>query len=312
MKYKDFISEANKLYYGGKDAEAYQYVTDYKDNFKEFGGHIYNFRYCTACKSGQAELAISLMKEAVLDLGYWYSYDYLLQDEDLKAIWDRAEFKELAKICRQRELEAKESATSDELLVFPDNFNHDEKYPLMIGLHGNGQNMSISKENWVSDITRNFVLAFEQSSQPTFSGAYVWNDYKKGCEDIKIHYQKLMSEKYIDGENVIICGFSAGTRTSLYSILSGSVNVKGYIFNGSWLPELDEWEPMLQVLKDKGIKGYIICGDKDEVSLESTEKFTEMLEKRGISYIVRYVKDTRHEFPKDFDIYLKEAIDFIM
>lgn len=311
MEYSNLASKAFRLYNEGKYIETYQFVTDHRNDFNEYGAHIYNLRYCTACMTGQMEQALNLMKEAILGHGYWYSYDYLFHEEDLVTIRDRDEFKELADICRQRELEAIASVKSDMLVLKPVDFNHDEKYPLMIILHGNGQNMLISKDSWASDGTKNFILAFPQSSQITFSGAYVWNDYRKGCDEVKSHYQRLLSEKYIDNEKVIICGFSAGTRTALYSILSESVNVKGFIFSGSWLPELDEWEPLFHRIKSKEIKGYIICGDMDKISMESTKKLAELLEKKGIKFKLHYIKDMWHEYPEDFDKYLDEAIDFI-
>jgi len=45
-----------------------------------------NFRYCMASKLGDLELAIRLMREAIIDKGYWYGYEYLLEDDDLKPL----------------------------------------------------------------------------------------------------------------------------------------------------------------------------------------------------------------------------------
>ena len=32
-----------------------------------------------------------------------------------------------------------------------------------------------------------------------------------------------------------------------------------------WIPEIEEWDELLRVLKDKHIKGYIVCGDEMKI-----------------------------------------------
>ena len=47
---------------------------------------LYNFLYTLACKSGQPEKAIELLKEAVYEKDYWYADQYLREDDDLDPI----------------------------------------------------------------------------------------------------------------------------------------------------------------------------------------------------------------------------------
>lgn len=312
MTYTSLLNASIDLYMEEKYLEAYNFITENGVNVEGNEAQIYNFRYCFACKAGLTELAMDIMKEAIVEKGYWYSYSYLIQDDDLKALNQYSEFNELANICKDREIRAKENSKPDIRVVKPNNIVQGGKYPLIIALHGNEENISIAKEYWSSYEKSNYILALLQSSQIGFSNAYYWNDFEKGSNEVKEHYEKLLEDNNIDSNNIIIGGFSAGTRTALYSILNKSVNVKGFIFTGPWLPEIDEWEYLLDNLKSKDIKGYIICGDKDEDCFECTKKFVDMLNERNIANVYKVVKDLKHDYPNNFDGYLKDAIEFIM
>ena len=312
MTYTALFKQAIGLYSEGQYEQAYQLVTAHMDSFKEYETHLYNLRYCTACMAGHKELAIQILQEAILEKGYWYSIDYLNQEEDIKSIRDTKELKELAELCRQRELEARESTKPGLIIIQPLTFKEDNTYPCMLILHGNGQSALIAKENWNSSANKDYLLALPQSSQPQFSNSYNWTDYQKGVEEVKVHYAQLLREYHIDRSKVIIGGFSAGTRASLYTVLTGAVEARGLILNGCWLPELKEWEPMFGILKEKGIKVYIICGDKDEISLESTLQLAELLKEKGIEYILHIVDGMGHSYPDNFERYLEEAISFIL
>ena len=73
---------------------------------------------------------------------------------------------------------------------------------------------------------------------------------------------------------------SAGARVALYTILQQDINVDGFVFMAPWIPEIEEWDELLRVLKDKHIKGYIVCGDQDEDCFESTRQFVQLLREK--------------------------------
>lgn len=311
ITYTNLLNESIDLYMQGKYLESYNYITENGGKVKGNDAQIYNFRYCFACKAGLTELAIDIMKEAIIEKGYWYSYNYLIGDDDLKILNEYSEFNELVNICKDRELKATESSISDIRIIKPNNIVDGKRYPLIIALHGNGQNIPITMNHWSSCVENNYILALPQSSQIGFSGAYSWNDFEKGCKEVKEHYENLLKDNNMDLNNFIIGGFSAGARTALYSMLNDDINAAGFIFIGPWLPEIDEWEHLLNKLKSKGIKGYIICGDKDEDCFESTKKFVGMLNERNIANVFNVVRNLKHAYPDNFDSYLKAATEYI-
>lgn len=311
MTYTSLLNASLDLYMEGKYLEAYNFITENGVNVEGNTSQIYNFRYCFACKAGLADLAMDIMKEAVVEKGYWYSYNYLLEDDDLKALREYSEFNELADICKDRELKANENSKPEIRVIKSDNIAGNKKYPLLIALHGNGENVTITKDYWSPCVKDNYILALPQSSKIGFYDAYFWDDFIKGSNEVKEHYEKLIGDNSIDLNNIIIGGFSAGVRTALYSMLNGYVNVKGFVFTGPWLPEIDEWEHLFDNLKSKCIRGYIICGNKDEECLEGAKKFVDMLNERNIPNVFKIVNDLQHDYPYNFEEYLKDAIEFI-
>lgn len=310
MTYTNLINETLELYLQKEYLKAYNFITDNATKVKGNNAQIYNFRYSIACKAGLDELALEIMKEAIVGKGYWYSYDYLIDDDDLKPLHKYNDFDKLANICKKREIESHKNSSPDLKVLISDNLTDNEKISLTIALHGNQESISITENYWAPCAKNNNILALPQSSDIEFSDAYCWNNVKKGSKELMEHYKKLLEDYSIDPKNVIIGGFSAGARVALYSVLNGIIQVSGLIFVGPWLPEIQEWEELLDQLKIKGVKCYIICGDKDEDCFEDSKKFVNMLNKREIPNVFKIVKNLNHDYPADFNKELEEAMSF--
>ena len=59
---------------------------------------IYNFAYCFAALAGKTKEAMNLLQEAVCKEGFWYSYEYLMEDEDLEELRKDPAFERIANI----------------------------------------------------------------------------------------------------------------------------------------------------------------------------------------------------------------------
>jgi len=89
------------------------------------------------------------------------------------------------------------------------------------------------------------------------------------------------------------------------------IKVKGFILVAPWLPEIDVWVPLLDKIREKGIKGYVVCGDKDGDCYECTRRFTDLLSSKKISYELKIIKGLDHDYPDNFKEILQNAIEFI-
>jgi len=295
----------------GDYLEAYNFITENYKGIKGNLAQIYNFRYTIANKAGLEELALQIMSESIVEKGFWYQYHYLIEDEDLKSLNKYKEFDELLDICKKRELEAKRNEKPDLKIIVSKKINEQYKYPLIIALHGDQENIEITEDYWSSCVHKNYLLALPQSSQIQFSEGYEWKDIEKGSQELKEHYENILEKHNIDSDNTIIGGFSAGGRVALYSILKDIIQVKGFILVAPWLPEIDEWVPLLDKIREKGIKGYIVCGDKDDDCYECSRRFADLLSSKKISYELKILKRLEQENPHSFNAILQNAIEFI-
>jgi len=311
ITYTNLLNRTLEIYMKGDHLEAYNFITENYKGVKGNLAQIYNFRYSIANEVGLEELALQIMREAIVEKGFWYQYKYLIEDEDLKSLNKYKEFAELLDICKKRESAAKRKEKPDLKIVVPDKMNKQFKHPLIIALHGDQENIEITEEYWSSCIDKNYLLALPQSSQIQFSEGYEWKDIDKGSRELKEHYKNILEKRNIDSDNIIIAGFSAGGRVALYSILKDIIQVKGFILVAPWLPEIDEWVPLLDKIREKGIKGYVVCGDKDGDCYKCTRRFTDLLNSKKIPHKLKIFKGLDHDYPDNFNEILPKAIEFI-
>ncbi|WP_270180883.1 alpha/beta hydrolase [Alkalihalobacillus sp. CinArs1] len=302
MTYTQLLNKTIETYENDGSLEAFRYIQEHADEVEGNRTQIYNFQYALAAASDLKDEALSLMREAVIDHGYWYSYDYLMTDEDLDSIKDTGEFQELAEICKKREEEAKATAKPELTLIGEDG----AEKPLLIALHGDQENATLTKEYWRSVVTEGTALALPQSSQIQFTDAYEWEDLGKGSDEVVNHTERLVDQF----NEITIGGFSAGCRVALHAMVTRNLPVKGFIFVAPWLPEVEEWDELLDNI-GRDVKGYIICGDQDEDCIESANRFGELLVKRNIQHKLKIISGLDHEYPERFEEMLKEAMTYI-
>lgn len=214
ITYTRLINNSLVLYMDGKYKEAYRYITKNYYAVKGNDAQIYNFRYSFACKAGMADLGMALFREAIVDKGYWYSFDYLISDDDLAPLHDYADFTKLIMVCKQREIDA-QKASSPELKRVNFNLGKASSKPVLMALHGNEENITLTESYYSAALEAGYSLAFPRSSQIVFSDAYSWLDIEKGSKEIMDHTDS------IEGD-VILSGFSAGGRVSLLQLWKNS------------------------------------------------------------------------------------------
>jgi predicted esterase len=309
MTYTRLLNATLEKYETSGTEEAYKFISRHAVDIEENHAQIYNFRYSLAAASGYEQEALAIMKKAILDNGHWYSYEYLMEDEDLDPLRKFIDFQHMIELCKKREEEAKQAAKPE--LEVMRSVDSKGKQSLLVALHGNQENINRTKENWHTVTSKDYVLGIPQSSRIEFSGGYSWDDTTKGVSEIQDHIEQMNKDFNTDEPPLILGGFSAGARVVLHTMLEDNISVKGFIFVGPWLPEIDELAGDLALLAERGIKGYVICGDQDEDCLESTTHFVELLEEKQVPHTYQLVSGLDHDYPEDFEKMLESAIDYI-
>ncbi len=307
LTYNQLMNGAVRLYHQGRFQEAYELVTMNAGKVEGNQAQIYNFRFCLACRAGHQGLAMSIIREAVIDRGYWYSYENLLTDDDLAPLRDIHEFKRMAEICKGREAEARSTSRPEmDIAVSQD----EGPTTLLMVLHGNEENDQIARSQWIGDEGPCCLMAFPRSSQIGFSGAYYWNDVELGVAEVRSHLRDL--RQYFPVQSVVLAGFSAGARVALHLALDAESDVQGLILIAPWLPDLDEISSQIRGLRSRDVRCYIIWGDQDQDCREHSKALNELFEIEGVRHRKVEIPAMEHDVPSDLQALVPSMLAFIM
>lgn len=304
MTYTNLLNRALDLYREGRYWDAYQMMTENAHHQPRIESQVYDFRASTACQAGRVDLARQLIDEAVLEKGLWYTREYLTTDQDIHPATELPGFQLILDTCAQREKDARAQARMKLLMVRGKESSGDK--PLIVMLHGNGQNAAVAGEDWSAATAAGYDIALVQSSQMSQDDSYVWNDIERGAADLKDAFDELKVQGELEGREVIIAGFSAGGRLALHALLNQIVDVKGAILVGPWLPEIEEWMPRILDLRGKGV--FILIGDKDAECLPGAKRLADALDREQQVNLLHISKGLGHDYPEDFGSLLPTAV----
>lgn len=103
MTYIQLLNETLRCYANKGSFEAYNYIMENATGVIGNEAQIYNFKYALASASGLEKEALHLMREAIIEKGFWYGNEYLISDEDLKSLHKFEEFHTMVQLCKERE-----------------------------------------------------------------------------------------------------------------------------------------------------------------------------------------------------------------
>ncbi len=307
MTYTELINESLDLYIEGKYHEALNLLKQ-GENHINIGifSQIDSFKACIACKVGLTEEGLEILKDAIFNKGFWYSHEFLLEDDDLKSIRDTEDFKKILEKCAKREFIERKEATFISKEIFPEN---DDFKGFIVALHGNQENVDLTEDYWKDCLKENFALSLFQSDDIEFSNAYSWNDYSKSSKELQ-KLIKLIENKYKVPENqIILGGFSAGAGVVLEAILNKIVVPDKCILVSPWIPDTKKAKKNIKVFKEHGIEVNIIIGTKDDDCYDCTDELIKALNKERIAYNLKLIDGLKHDYPLNFKDILSNILN---
>jgi phospholipase/carboxylesterase len=256
----------------------------------------------------KADLAVKCLVMAVR--AGFRDFELLKKDKDFAGIRNTAEFTNLLsrvpgwEESRGEVLYVKTGKLLELLIKLPQKFDSSRKYPLLIGLHGNGGNpeqMLAAMNNALKK--EPLILAVPQGAYPNFPQLrgqhFSWEIQTQNKELWKIgdplsianlnEVVQVLKGKYPISE-VYILGFSQGAAYALLSGFKYPELVAGIISIGGIFPETDTEFSMLQekeIANGKKFRIFIAQGNHDPmIPVGTGAKTTEKLKKYG--YEVEY------------------------
>lgn len=268
---------------------------------------IYNLACCYG-QLGRADLAVKSLVMAIR--AGFHDFKLLKSDKDFAGIRHTPEFMTLLSRVPVWEdncgevIYVKTSKLLELLVKIPKKFDSSRKYPLLIGLHGNGgnpQQMLAGMHNALKN--EPLILAAPQGAYPNFPQLwgqhFSWEIRTLNKELWKIgdplsvenldEVIQVISKKYPISE-VYILGFSQGAAYALLTGFKYPETVAGIISIGGVFPETDTEFSMLQekeIENGKKFRVFIAQGNHDPlIPVGLGAKTTEKLKKYG--YEVEY------------------------
>jgi hypothetical protein len=260
---------------------------------------IYNFLYCLAAASGKKEEALCWLEEAVINEKYWYRPE-VFEDTDLESLFGEERFELCKAISKERYLTAEKAAKT--ICTWPGKTSDN----ILLALHGNQQNIQMSKQYWEFMKKSGYQVEYIQSNELDSYQLYRWEDSGNGYRQL----DKVCSEIEWNNYNTrILAGFSSGCNVILKTILEGKITCDYILLQSPWIPVInDEMESILEALKNKKIRVLMICGDCDEDCALLAQVFHQNATEKKIDIRTVWVEGLSHDFPDSFQDIVKEYI----
>lgn len=313
--YDELYAEALRLHQAGQSTEAYDLLTSEGGQFTDPAQEniILYLRSCASARAGKPDQAVALVQQA-FDKGYWYGELIMRESPSYATLQGRPEFERLVELARVRQTEA--SSTPQLLVVEPEGGrNREQPFPTLVVLHGNTQTGQAALNAWRAATQQGWLVASIQSSQTTSYNMYIWDNQETAVRDVESQFARLRGEYNLDTTRLVLAGFSYGGETALRASLTGLVQARGFVLlgpGGDAFSRPEEWRPMIEQAKGKGLRGYVLLGEQDTEDLRGAAKtMVRLLNEGGIPCELEMLPDLGHAYPQDFGPIIERALAFV-
>lgn len=288
---------------------------------------LYNLACCYSLL-GKDSLSVKLLRKAV-SAGF-EDINHIENDPDFEKIRYTNTYQEALKEIKLNQEEKKRKQGHVDYLkssilfqyrtYLPENYDSTQTYPIIIGLHGYGSNITrfieIGKEISKSDYP--IIYITPQAPYPFAvqkEVGYSWEILSEN-EDLQ-KKAKLITEEYViklldkvkkeyNPKEIFLFGFSQGCANTYTIGLKNYDKFSGLICFGGWLDK--DWLSKEELLAANELKVFIAHGKKDNiVKLEDAEKTNICLKENNYD-VTLYLFDGKHEIPEKA---LKNVIEWI-
>lgn len=299
-----------KLYAAKEYAQALEQVEQEKANFPENLWEIAYWRICLQALLDKQVAALQTFKE-LQDLGLWLSPDRLAQELDMDSLRPSPEFQKMAEICRQRFEEIRLTVQPELLVEQPT--SQAVALPLLIALHGNAENASVTIDYWREVTSQGWLLALPQSSQIYDPNSFVWDNREIGINEIRAHLASLSREQALDQERVVLGGFSMGGGQAVWMTLRQSIKTAGFVVLAPYLTpaELEALPAFLENQKPAALRGSILVGEEDVQCLKVSRKLVEIMRTYDLPCELEVHPGADHDYPPNFAEFVSKGLAFI-
>lgn len=261
---------------------------------------IYNFLYCLAAVNGKKKEALSWLEEAVITKKYWYRPE-VFADSDLNILIGEERFERCKSISEERYLTAIKIAKT--VCTWTNKISD----KIILALHGNQQNMQMSKIYWEFMKKSGYQVEYMQSCELDSYQLYRWEDNGNGDYQLNKVCNEIGWNNY---DTRILGGFSSGCNVILKTLLENKIVCDYIILQSPWIPVINEkMGDLLDALKQRKIKILMICGECDEDCAPLAQSLYQKATEKKIDINTVWVKNLSHDFSDNFQNIVNEYIN---
>lgn len=299
------------LYAHGRLREALEVAAHAAERFPENTAKTSYWRACLHCCLGEADEAIAVLEDAVRH-GAWWSEETLMRDSDFDSIRSTPAFQVIVRECARLHAIAQEAAGPDLLVLTPPAPGRGELAPLLIALHSRGGNARTFGRFWDAVLASGIMVALPQSSQVCGKDEFCWDNESLAESEVASTCSRVAEAHRFDPGRVILAGASQGGRIATTMALKGDAfQSRGFIAVVPAVRGIDEIVPFIEPAARRGVKGYIITGDKDQF-YQGVRRLHAAMEDRALRCELDVRPGMGHRFPPDFPATLERAVNFIL
>ncbi len=307
MTFEELNQRVNESFAAGTYAAAMELLDREGSHFPDQAAIVQYWRMCLAARLNDTALLFRLMDETVSS-GRWYAERLWRASPSFAPLQDRPDFERLVKRHVQAQVEGQAGLTT----LAPEGAAPPAGWPLLLALHGN---MSSPREEvgfWRKAVEEGWFLALPESSQQMWAGGAVWDDRDIAVPEVQGHYVELVEKQPVDPDRAVIGGFSMGGQLALWLALSHSLPVCGFVAVGPYLPDLEGWQTLVRGAQGRGLRGYIITGEKDDtIPHDTLHTLVEWLNAHEIPCRVEEIPGVGHGLGAELRESLERALEFV-
>ena len=271
---------------------AYRFLLDaYGREPEKFGPQTLYFLACLAGGAGMPETALAWLRKAVCENGWWYRPE-VLEDDDLAALRENAEFVSLKAASDSRYAAARANAAAQF------SWRSRTADELFLAIHGNTQNAQTARDDWTPLWRGAGSVQIEtvQSAEPDGYGTYRWSYDGASYLPVAAALGQVRDAGY---RRVVCGGFSAGCDMLLRAICFTAARCDVLVLQSPWIPVLQEHsDALVRALREKHIALRIFCGLEDEDCLPLARQLYTAAKDAGLPVTLTTQEHTRHQFPE--------------
>jgi predicted esterase len=266
-----------------------------------------NWRSCMLALLGKPQAAISILQEALAQ-GTWWPPEILRDDPDYKSLQGLADFEAVVHRCTQLFDATSRQSQPQTLVLEPSGLPAGEIAPLLVALHGRGENLHSRQDLWSPAARLGWKTVLLGSSQVVGQDAYCWDNRILAEKEVSQQFEQAIESKF---RHAVLAGFSQSGGLVLRMVLNGLVQASGVLAVVPASFSDDDFERLKSSKQLGGKRVVMLASKNDDPWIKTANRLEALLKDRGVAILYKVYDNLGHDFPLDFTKCLPQYLAFL-